>query len=166
MDATAIVTVTRKTEGSTVFFRFPCPSARLEFQCSITGLTRQPFSSPWNHPYPTFIRHSPLAGAVACVSDREKKPMKTFIVRNAPKPYGKQQQVEGPSLKAGSKVAVMDDVATSGKSLVQAIEVLEKMGLKVVKAVCLVDRQEGAKEALAKKNCPLVSVFRLSDILS
>ncbi len=112
------------------------------------------------------IGADPLAGAIAAVSYQQKTPLKTFIVRKAPKPYGKQQQVEGPLLKNGSRVAVVDDVATSGKSLLQAIEILEGLGFTVVKALCLVDRNEGAKEALAKKNCPLVSIFQLSDILS
>ena len=108
----------------------------------------------------------PLVGAIASLSHQLKRPMKTFIVRKASKPYGKQQQVEGPLLKLGSRVAVIDDVATSGKSLLHSIDVLEQMGMKVVRALCIVDRQEGAREALAQKNCPLTSIFQLSDILS
>ncbi|HOW35111.1 MAG TPA: orotate phosphoribosyltransferase [Candidatus Omnitrophota bacterium] len=107
----------------------------------------------------------PLAGAIAALSFQAKKPVLTFIVRKAPKPYGKQQQVEGPLLNPGARVAVIDDVATSGKSLVQSIDVLEQLGLKVVKAVCIVDRKEGAVEALAGKKCPLVSIFQSSDFL-
>lgn len=107
----------------------------------------------------------PLAGAIAAVSFQMKKPVSTFIVRKAPKPYGKQQQVEGPLLKPGARVAVIDDVATSGKSLTQSIDVLEQLGLNVVRAVCIVDRKEGAVEALAQKKCPLVSIFQSSDFL-
>ena len=108
----------------------------------------------------------PLSGAIALLSYEQKKPIKTFIVRKNPKPHGKQQQVEGPLLKSGSRVAVIDDVATSGKSLLDAVGVLEPMGMNVVKALCIVDRQEGAQEALAQKKCPLVPIFRLTDILS
>lgn len=107
----------------------------------------------------------PIAGAIASLSFQMKKPVSTFIVRKAPKPYGKQQQVEGPLLRAGSRVAVIDDVATSGKSLIQSIDVLKQMGLEVVKAVCIVDRREGAYEALAEKKCPLISIFNASDFL-
>lgn len=106
----------------------------------------------------------PLAGAIASLSFQLKKPVRTFIVRKAPKPYGKQQQIEGPLLKKGMRVVIIDDVATSGKAIIQSVDVLRQMGMEVVKAVCIVDRQEGAKEALAEKHCPLFSIFSISDI--
>jgi len=107
----------------------------------------------------------PLVGAIAVLSHQAGKPLNTFIIRKAPKAHGKQQQVEGPDLSSGMQVIIIDDVATTGKAFVQSIEVLEKMGVKVKKAVCLVDRGEGAKEALAKLNCPLVSFFTAQDFL-
>jgi len=105
----------------------------------------------------------PIAGAVAFLSFEEKKPINAFIVRKAPKPYGKQQQIEGPLLKKGDRVALVDDVVTTGKSILQAMDVLESLGVQIVKAISIVDRNEGAREALEKRHCPLVSIFAASD---
>ena len=106
----------------------------------------------------------PMLGAIGVISYQEHKPVNTFIIRKAPKPYGKQQQIEGPLLRAGSRVVVIDDVATSGKSIIQSLEVLKPLNVTVVKAICIVDRREGAAENLAPYNCKLQSIFTLADI--
>lgn len=106
----------------------------------------------------------PMIGAVAVLSLQAGKPVNTFIIRKTPKAHGKQQQVEGPPLKKGSQVVIIDDVATTGKAFVQSIDVLTKIGVHVSKAICIVDRGEGASEAVAQKNCELVSLFDISEI--
>jgi len=106
----------------------------------------------------------PLVGAIAFLSLQENKPLKTFIVRKTPKTHGKQQQIEGPSLHKGERVVLIDDVATSGKALRQSVDVLSQLDVKIIKAICIVDRQEGAKEALAKQGCELVSILDIKDI--
>ncbi len=108
----------------------------------------------------------PIVGAVAALSFQESYPLKTFIVRKAPKAHGKQQRVEGPLLKAGERVVLIDDVATTGKAFVDALDVLRSMDLDPVRSVCLVDRREGAGEALAAKGCPLHSLFTAEDFLT
>ena len=107
----------------------------------------------------------PMVGAVASLSYQAGKPIPTFIIRKQPKAHGKQQQVEGPLLKEGASVVIIDDVATTGKAFVESIEVLTKMKIKVLKAICIVDRGEGAAEALAKYQCPLVSIFKAEEFL-
>ena len=106
----------------------------------------------------------PLIGAIGVLWNEEKKPINTFIIRKSPKEHGKKQQVEGPPLKEGSKVILIDDVATSGKAFLESLDVLEKMGVKASKAICVVDRNEGAKDALAKRGCQLLSIFNISEI--
>lgn len=108
----------------------------------------------------------PIVGALAVLSHLENKPLNTFIVRKSPKPHGRMQHIEGPALQTGAKVILIDDVATTGRSLVESIEKLKQDGIQVLKAIVLVDRQEGAVENLAKQNCPLVSIFNSSDFLS
>ncbi len=108
----------------------------------------------------------PMLGAIAVLSVQAGRPLNTFIIRKAPKAHGKQQQVEGPLLKKGSRVILIDDVATTGKAFVQSLDVLEPMGVIVKKAICIVDRREGAKEALAQRGCSLVSIFDIADIHS
>lgn len=105
----------------------------------------------------------PIVGAVACLSYMHKIPLKTFIVRKSVKEHGTQRQIEGPALKAGSKIILVDDVATTGKSLVEAKEALDKIGAKVKGAVVIVDRDEGAKENLAKADLPLEAIFKIED---
>ena len=60
---------------------------------------------------------------------------------------------------------IIDDVATTGKAFVESIEVLHKMNIKIKKAICVIDRGEGASEALAKYNVPLQSIFTISEFL-
>ncbi len=106
----------------------------------------------------------PMIGAVGVLSLQAGKPINTFIIRKAAKAHGKQQQIEGPTLEKGSKVVLIDDVATTGKAFVQSLDVLQPMGIEVVKSICIVDRDEGAKEAVAEKGSELVSIFNISEI--
>ena len=108
----------------------------------------------------------PMVGAVASLSYQDKKPIPTFIIRKTPKAHGKNQQVEGPVLKEGCSVVIIDDVATTGKAFVESIEVLQKMNVKIKKAICIIDRGEGAREALSKYNVPLQSIFTIDQFLS
>lgn len=106
----------------------------------------------------------PIVGAVAALSFENGSPLKTFIVRKAAKGHGTQRQVEGPALHKGDRVVLVDDVATSGKSLVEAKEVLDTMGIAVDRAIVIVDRNEGARESLAAAGCRLEPVFMISDL--
>lgn len=108
----------------------------------------------------------PMVGAVASLSYQAENPIPTFIIRKTPKAHGKGQQVEGPVLKEGSSVVIIDDVATTGKAFIESIEVLQKMNVKIVKAICVIDRCEGAKEAVAKFNVPMESIFTIDQFLS
>lgn len=108
----------------------------------------------------------PMIGAIGVLSLQDGKPFNTFIVRKTPKAHGKQLQIEGPVLPKGSRVILIDDVATTGKAFVHAIDVLNGAGIQVQKAVCVVDRNEGAREALAARQCALISLFDISDVLT
>lgn len=107
----------------------------------------------------------PLVGAIAVLSFQAKKPLNTFIIRKAPKPHGKQQQVEGPLIPEGAKVVLVDDVATTGKAFVESLDVLNKYNIHPTEAICIIDRAEGAKEALAQRGCSLRSIFMAADFL-
>ncbi len=107
----------------------------------------------------------PILGAIGVLCRQDGAPINTFIVRKAPKAHGKQQQIEGPLLQPGSRVILIDDVATTGKAFVESIDVLARHRVTPVKAVCLVDRGEGAREALAAKGCELVAVFDIQEFL-
>lgn len=107
----------------------------------------------------------PLLGALAAMSFREKRPIATFIIRKTPKPHGRQLQIEGPCPKEGSTAVLIDDVATTGKALLEGMDVLSRLQVKVERAICLIDREEGAQEALAERGCVLISVLTIKDFL-
>lgn len=108
----------------------------------------------------------PIIGGICMAAYKDNKNLKGFIIRKEPKKYGRQKMIEGPQIEAQDKVIIIDDVVTSGGSLIKAIEVLREEKIKVVKAVVVIDRQEGAYENFAKIGCPLISLFTKDDILS
>ena len=65
---------------------------------------------------------------------------------------------------AGSTVDIIEDVVTTGGSVLRAAKMLADAGLKTERVVCVVDREEGAKEALAQNNISLVPLIRISEI--
>jgi orotate phosphoribosyltransferase len=102
----------------------------------------------------------PMAAVMAQRYAMHGKPLEGFFVRKQAKAHGSQERVEGV-LKTGTRVAVLDDVLTTGGSALQAIEEIEKVGAIVVAVVCIVDRLEGARAALAKY--PFMPIFTIRD---
>lgn len=105
----------------------------------------------------------PICGSLAAVSQQKGNPIRSFIIRKEPKAHGKSKWIEGP-LKTGSRVAIFDDVATSGGSLLKAIKAVEEMDCKVVRVIVLVDRGEGAGEKLAEEGYKLEAIFTKEDL--
>jgi orotate phosphoribosyltransferase len=102
----------------------------------------------------------PIAAAVALVSHAEGKPIPAFIVRSDFKKHGTQKRIEGP-LKAGSRVAIVDDVITSGGSVLRAIEAVEEEGCRVVKVVVLLDRCEGGSDEIRRGGYDFTALLRV-----
>ncbi len=105
----------------------------------------------------------PIVGAVAVLSYQQNRALQTFIVRKAAKEHGSRRQVEGPQLRRGAPVVIVDDVATTGKALLEAHQALQSIGVQVVKALVIVDRLEGASENLARVGVALESIFTIRD---
>jgi orotate phosphoribosyltransferase len=105
----------------------------------------------------------PVVSALAALSHARKAPLKTFFVRKAAKGHGAKQQLEGladgESLQ-GKRVVIVEDVTTTGASALQAVEVARAAGATVEHIVTLLDREEGAKEALAAQGLELQAVLR------
>jgi len=87
----------------------------------------------------------PLAVATAFASELKDKPINAFSIRKTRKDHGMIRWIEG-DIQPGERVAIIDDVATTGGSTIKAIERARSEGLEVVKAVIFVDRQEGGIE--------------------
>ena len=107
----------------------------------------------------------PIACAVAYWSELAHQPIAAFSVRKETKAHGMQRLVEG-SVKDGARVAVLEDVVTSGGSTLQAIANCRAEGFTVERVVALVDREEGgmAKIAEAVGAERVSALFRRSDV--
>ena len=104
----------------------------------------------------------PMAAAVALLSSQTGHPLKAFLVRKEAKKHGLQKMIEGPRLGEGDRVVMLEDVITTGGSVLAAIREVEKLGARVVKTICLVDRNEGAAETLAPYHYS--PIFTLEDL--
>jgi orotate phosphoribosyltransferase len=87
-----------------------------------------------------------------------------LIVRKAAKEYGTSNRVEG-AYGDGDCVCLVEDVVTSGGALLEALAALREAGLTVRTAVCVVDREEGGADALARHAVRLRPIFRASEVL-
>ncbi len=87
----------------------------------------------------------PVAIATSFASELKQVPIKAFSIRKTQKDHGIVKWIEG-DIEPGERVAVIDDVATTGGSTIKAVERARSEGLDVVKAVILIDRQEGGLE--------------------
>jgi orotate phosphoribosyltransferase len=88
-----------------------------------------------------------------------------LIVRKAAKDYGTSKRLEGV-YEEGEVVCLVEDVVTSGGALLEAVEALREAKLTVRTAVCVVDREEGGADALARQAVRLRPLFRASDLLN
>lgn len=89
--------------------------------------------------------------------------MPMTYVRSERKKHGTEKKLEG-HINENSKCIVVDDVATTGKSILEAVNIVSSTGGKVVAAFVFVDREEGAKENLKKIKVPLYSCFTVGEI--
>jgi len=100
-----------------------------------------------------------LAASAAMASD-----LPFIIVRGETKEYGTAKRIEGP-FEEGELVCLLEDVVTSGGALEEAVSALRDEGLVVRNAVCVVDREEGGSDALARLGVRLRTLFRASELL-
>jgi orotate phosphoribosyltransferase len=105
----------------------------------------------------------PIAMATSFVSGLKGKYINAFSIRKTQKDHGIVKWIEG-DLEPGQKVAVIDDVATTGGSTIKAIQRSRTEGLNVAKVIVLVDRQEGGIENI-RKHVANVSVIVTRDEL-
>jgi orotate phosphoribosyltransferase len=105
----------------------------------------------------------PLAVATAFASELKSRPINAFSIRKTRKDHGMIRWIEG-DVQPGERVAIIDDVATTGGSTIKAIERARSEGLEVVRAVILVDRQEGGIDNI-RRHVPDVSSIVTRDEL-
>jgi len=123
-------------------------------------------------PYPTAIGGltlgaDPIVAVVAALSHQQGgPPVAAFIVRKEPKKHGTQQYIEGYQGAPGDPVVLIDDTCTTGGSTLKALEQAKAAGFHVIAAICIVDREEGGREAIEKEHCPFYSLFTARELLA
>jgi len=114
----------------------------------------------------------PIVAVVAALSHQQAQtsklpPIAAFIVRKETKQHGTQQLIEGwrPGAPGDDPVVIVEDTCTTGSSLIRAIDQATAAGMKVIAAICLVDREEGGREAVEKR-CPFHALFTARELLA
>jgi orotate phosphoribosyltransferase len=108
----------------------------------------------------------PLVSAVSVVSVYENRPLDALIVRKEAKGHGTRAYLEGPTLPEKSRVVVLEDVVTTGKSALLAVERLVEAGYLVEDIIAVVDREQGGRELYAAQNLKFQALFTLGDLQS
>jgi len=107
----------------------------------------------------------PMAVATAFVSELKGKPINAFSIRKTRKDHGIIRWVEG-DMTPGQRVVIIDDVATTGGSTIKAIERARSEGLDVVKALILVDRQEGGLENIRQHVKDVTAIITRDELIA
>jgi orotate phosphoribosyltransferase len=103
----------------------------------------------------------PVAIAASLISFQKGKPIKSFSVRKTAKEHGTGKRIEG-EIQPGARVVIVDDVITTGNSVIDAIKATKELGLEIIEVIVLVDRQEGGRENI-EKYAPVNAIFTLQD---
>jgi orotate phosphoribosyltransferase len=106
----------------------------------------------------------PIAYAIAYASALAGRPVRAFTVRKEAKQHGTGKLVEGP-FRAGDRVAIVEDVITTGGSALRAVEAVRAAGGEIAGVLALVDREEGGREALEGAGLRVRALARASDIV-
>jgi orotate phosphoribosyltransferase len=107
----------------------------------------------------------PIVTAISMTSYMEGEPVPAFIVRKEPKGHGTGQWIEGrKNLREGADVAVVEDVVTTGGSMLKAADRVKAEGFNIIRVLALVDREEGGREAVKEAGYDLEVLFTKTDI--
>lgn len=106
----------------------------------------------------------PIVGATLALAPSMGYPdLRGFLVRKEAKGHGTGRLVEGP-LQAGQTVAIVDDVATTGGSSLQAVSAAKAIGAHVACVIVMLDRLEGAAEGFAALGLPFFPLTTIRDL--
>ncbi len=108
----------------------------------------------------------PLVSATTVISHEEGRPLAGLLVRKEAKGHGTGQYVEGMgNFQQGDGVAMLEDVVTTGGSLLKACTRVKDAGLSIVTVCTILDRQEGGKELLKEAGYDLLSLFTREELV-
>ena len=139
---------------------------RFETQPELLGPLGERLAAAVREHEPEAVRLAgPALGAVALAAAASLASGLPFvIVRDTAKEYGTANRLEGP-FEPGELVCLLEDVVTSGGALAEAVEALREAGLVVRNAVCVVDREEGGADALARLGVRLRCLYTAGELV-
>lgn len=100
----------------------------------------------------------PMVGTLALKAYQENFKFKGFFVRSEQKKHGMGKLIEG-DVSAGDTVAIYDDTISTGGSLLEAIDAVEKLPANIQLALCVLDRKQGGSAELTRRGIPLFNIF-------
>jgi orotate phosphoribosyltransferase len=106
----------------------------------------------------------PLVAGLMLYSAERGRPLEGFLVRRNSKEHGLRAQVEG-NLAGHKRVAILDDVITSGESAIIAAEAAESYKAEVVRVLTVVDRGQGAAQIFQQRGFPFTPLFSIGELL-
>jgi orotate phosphoribosyltransferase len=107
----------------------------------------------------------PISYAISYASAQSGHPLRAFTVRKETKTHGTGRLLEGP-FRQGDRVAVIEDVITTGGSALRAIDAVQAADGIVAGVLALVDREEGGRQAIERTGVPVVALVTASQIMS
>ncbi len=110
------------------------------------------------------IGADPIVGSILSLSYQSGYPLRGFLLRKEEKKHGAGNLIEG-NLRLGDKVAIVEDVATTGGSILKAIDAAKGAGTVVKKVLVIVDREEGARKTIEKMGYEFFSIFTIGELL-
>jgi len=110
------------------------------------------------------IGADPIVTSIAVLSHLDNKPIPAFIIRKEEKSHGTGRIIEG-NFPQGGKIAVFEDVVTSGGSILKGVEQVEKHGGKVEVVMAVLDREEGGREKIEAAGYTFLSIFTKKDFV-
>ncbi|MGK7928325.1 MAG: orotate phosphoribosyltransferase [Spirulina sp.] len=106
----------------------------------------------------------PIVTAVSVISALENAPIPALIIRKEAKGHGTKAYIEGPSLTVEAKVVVLEDVVTTGKSAMLAVQRLREAGYTVEWVLALVDREQGGQQLYESEGLQFTALFSIQDL--
>jgi orotate phosphoribosyltransferase len=106
----------------------------------------------------------PISYAISYTSNGTSNPLRAFTVRKEAKGHGTRKLIEGP-MREGDRVAIIEDVITTGGSALQATKAVTEAGASIAGVLALVDREEGGRGAIEDAGYSVLSLTTASEIL-
>lgn len=110
------------------------------------------------------IGADPIVTAIAVLGHLQGRPLQAFIIRKEEKTHGRRRMIEG-NFHAGDRVALFDDVITSGGSIIKGARQVEAQGGKVEVVMAVLDREEGGREAIEDCGYRFMPIFTKKELL-